>query len=94
MARPATAECHMCHFRHPKPTMYEKTISYVTGGSERTYYNKRGEYSGRSKTQSRTKYKAVWVCENCIEQFNKENEGIWNYIKNIFIRELKKEFGS
>lgn len=73
-AKYATAECQRCHIRLPKPEMVSVTLTHYVAGTERTYYGKYGNKTGRSVGSGRTSSKEVWLCRPC----NRKRE-----VKNI-----------
>lgn len=61
----AKAECDRCHVRRPKPEMISVRRWRFTGGSQRTYFGKYGNQTGRSVGSSKLTSKTIWRCRSC-----------------------------
>ena len=78
MARPATAECPVCHYRHPKPEMHERVeiTKQRSGGSKTYHYSaKSSRYGSKTRVSERpikyrSKEKTVFICNDCVEEYD------------------------
>jgi hypothetical protein len=90
MARAATSECPVCHYRYDKPEMHKRSIQVRGGksGFSASFSPFRKNIVKSIRVNSGRRYyrkKTVFICSGCIDDFDNSGKGfISSFLGTIF----------